>query len=399
MSDQPHVLCVDDEPKVLEGLTLSLRCDFRVSSARNGQSGLAIVDGDPPSVVVSDMRMPEMDGASFLSQVKERSPETVRILLTGYGDLDSAIAAVNHGQVFRFLTKPCSSQVFLSAVHAAAEQHRLITAEKELLEKTLLGSVKALTEILSLANPLAFGRAIRLKQHASELVAALRLPLSWQIEVATMMSQIGCMALPAATNEKLYYGKPLSKEEVEMTKQLPTLAVQLLGSIPRLDAVRAILLAQQYDYTGAGTPGGLPKGEAIPLGARVLKLVSDYDSLEAAEVDPMRAIAVLQVHSSRYDPTLLEALARVKTQSATGGSRELALAAVRPGIFLARDVTSTTGALLIPRGHEVTQGLLQRLRSFPSGTIREPIAVFAPSESHQPNERARSVDENRDNSL
>jgi response regulator RpfG family c-di-GMP phosphodiesterase len=324
------------------------------------------------------MRMPEMDGAVFLSQVKDRSPNTVRILLTGHADLDSAIAAVNHGQVFRFLTKPCSSQVFLAAVQAAAEQHRLITAEMELLEKTLRGSVKALTEILSLANPLAFGRAIRLKQHATELVAALGLPLPWQIEVAAMLSQIGCMALPAATNEKLYYGKPLSKEEVELTKQLPMLAVRLLDSIPRIEAVRAILQTQAYDFDGAGTPSGVPKGESIPLGARVLKLVCDYDSLEAAKVDPMHAIATLQAHRSRYDPTLLAALASVKTKAAAEGLRELVLSAVRPGMFLAHDVTSTSGVLLVPRGHEVTPSLLQRLRSFAAGTVREPIAVFVP---------------------
>ena len=158
MTEQPHILCVDDEPKVLEGLVLNLRRHYRVSTASNGQGGLAIVDGnDPPAVVVSDMRMPEMDGAAFLSQVKERSPETIRILLTGQTDLDSAIAAVNHGQVFRFLTKPCNPQNFLTAIEAAAAQHRLVTAERELLEKTLRGSIKALTEILSLANPLILG--------------------------------------------------------------------------------------------------------------------------------------------------------------------------------------------------------------------------------------------------
>ena len=214
MTEQLHILCVDDEPKVLEGLVLNLRKHYRVSTANNGQGGLAIVDGnDPPAVVVSDMRMPEMDGAAFLSQVKERSPDTVRLLLTGQADLESAIAAVNHGQVFRFLTKPCSPPTLLTAIQAAAEQHRLITAEKELLEKTLRGSIKALTEILSLANPLIFGRATRLKQHASELVTGLGVPFSWQLEVAVMLSQIGCIVLSAANNEKLYYGRPLSPVE------------------------------------------------------------------------------------------------------------------------------------------------------------------------------------------
>jgi response regulator RpfG family c-di-GMP phosphodiesterase len=179
-----------------------------------------------------------------------------------------------------------------------------------------------------------------------------------------MLSQIGCMALPAATNEKLYYGKPLSAAEVELTKQLPTLAVQLLDSIPRLDAVKAILQAQEYDYCGTRSPSDVPKGDAIPQGARVLRIVSDYDSLEAAKADPMHAIATMQAAGSRYDPTLLEAFAGLKNRSASKALRDLALAAVRPGMFLAQDVTSTKGVLLVPRGHEVTAGLLQRLRNF-----------------------------------
>jgi len=381
MPEQTHILCVDDEPRVLEGLVLNLRRYYRVSTAINGQKGLAIIDGDdPPAVVVSDMRMPEMDGAAFLSQVKQRSPDTVRILLTGQADLDSAIAAVNHGQVFRFLTKPCNPQTFLSAIQAGVDQHRLITAERELLEKTLRGSIKALTEILSLTNPLAFGRAMRLKGQASDLVAGLGVPLTWQIEVAVMLSQIGCVTLPAATNEKLYYGKPLNAEETELTQRLPALSLQLLESIPRLEAVRAILQAQDQNFDGSGAAHSAVQGESIPLGARILRLVLDYDTLEAAGSDPALAIGTLQGRKGRYDPKLLEVLARLKSKTVTQGLSEVGLAAVRPGMFLVQDVMSTTGLLLVARGHEVTQGLLYRLRNMASGSIREPLVVFAPAE-------------------
>jgi response regulator RpfG family c-di-GMP phosphodiesterase len=382
MTEQIHILCVDDEPKVLEGLVLNLRRYYRVSTAINGQKGLAIIDGDdPPGVVVSDMRMPEMDGAAFLSQVKQRSPDTVRLLLTGQADLDSAIAAVNHGQVFRFLTKPCSPQIFLSAIQAAADQHRLITAERELLEKTLRGSIKALTEILSLTNPLAFGRAMRLKQHAAELVAGLGVPFSWQLEVAAMLSQIGCVTLPAATTEKLYYGRPLNSDEIELTQRLPALSLQLLESIFRLEAVRAILQAQNHNFDGSGSPHNAVQGESIPLGARVLKLVIDYDTLEAAGTDPAVAIGSLQSRKGRYDPKLLEALARARTKAASQALSELGLGAVRPGMYLTHDVMSTTGLLLVARGHEVTPGLLYRLRNLAPGSLREPLVVFVPAET------------------
>ena len=392
MPEQLHVLCVDDEPRVLEGLVLNLRRYYRVSTATSGQSGLAIIDGDdPPGVVVSDMRMPEMDGAAFLSQVKQRSPDTVRLLLTGQADLDSAIAAVNHGQVFRFLTKPCNPQIFLSAIQAAADQHRLITAERELLEKTLRGSVKALTEILSLTNPLAFGRAMRLKQHAADLVASLGEPLSWQLEVAAMLSQIGCVTLPAVTNEKLYYGKPLNSDEIELTQRLPALSLQLLESIPRLEAVRAILQAQSHNFDGSGSAHSAVHGDAIPLGARVLKLVIDYDTLEASGTDSAVAIGTLQGRKGRYDPKLLDALARAKTKAALQGLSELVLGAVRPGMFLAQDVMSTTGLLLVARGHEVTPGLLYRLRNLAPGSLREPLVVFVTAEPKRDTQKSRGV--------
>ena len=376
MTEQAHILCVDDEPKVLEGLVLNLRRHYRVSTAGNGQAGLAVVDGsDPPAVVVSDMRMPEMDGAAFLSQVKERSPDTVRLLLTGQADLDSAIAAVNHGQVFRFLTKPCSPPTLLTAIQAAVTQHRLITAEKELLEKTLRGSIKALTEVLSLASPLIFGRATRLKQHAAELVAGLGVPFSWQLEIAVMLSQIGCIVLSAENNEKLYYGRPLSPVEAESTQCVSKISLQLLENIPRLELVCAILDAQEYNFDGQGSPRGAPQGESIPLGARVLKLISDYDFLEAGGTSPGVAISTLQGRKGRYDPKLLGALSRAKNKTAPSVG-EVRLGALQAGMLLVHDIMSTTGTLLVPRGHEVTEAILTRLRGLEPGSVREPLLVL-----------------------
>lgn len=376
MTEQLHILCVDDEPKVLEGVTLHLRRHYRVSTATSGRDGLAVVtSSDPPAVVVSDMQMPEMDGATFLGKVKDHAPDIVRLLLTGQADMTSAIAAVNQGQIFRFLTKPCNAQNLVAAIGAAAEQYRLQTAEKELLEKTLRGSIKALTEILSLASPLIFGRANRLKQHASELVGGLGVPFSWQLEVAVVLSQIGCIVLTPANNEKLYYGKALTPVEAESTQCVPKISMQLLESIPRMDLVCAILDAQEYNFDGAGSPVGAPQGESIPLGGRVLKVVSDYDFLEAGGASPTAAISTLQGRKGRYDPKLLTVLARVKGKS-TPGMANVTLQSLQVGMLLMQDVMATNGAVLVPRGHEVTQALLARLSALEPGTVREPLVVF-----------------------
>jgi len=375
MSEPLHILCVDDEPRVLEGLALNLQRHYRVSTATSGSAGLALIATDPPALVVSDMRMPEMDGAAFLGQVKERAPDTVRLLLTGQADLNSAVAAVNQGQVFRFLTKPCDPKSLLAAIEAAATQYRLVTAEKELLEETLRGSVAALTEVLSLANPLIFGRATRLKQHVAALLAKLGEPFSWQLEVAVMLSQIGCIVLTAENNEKLYYGRPLTPTETESTQCVSQISLQLLKGIPRLDAVCAILDAQEYNFDGSSSPRGIPRGEAIPLGARLLKLVSDYDFLEAGGTPPAVALGTLRNRKGYYDPKLIDALAHAKGGEAPG-TRGVELAFLQVGMVLVQDVLSASGSLLVPRGHEITQAILSRLRGMAPGSVREPIRIL-----------------------
>jgi response regulator RpfG family c-di-GMP phosphodiesterase len=380
MIDPHHVLCVDDEPKVLEGLALSLRKRFRVSTAINGQLGLAIVEGDdPPAVVVSDLRMPEMDGTTFLSMVRERSPDTVRLLLTGQADVESAVAAVNHGQVFRFLTKPCNAKAFVAAVEAAAEHHRIVCAERVLLEQTLRGSVKALTDILSLANPLAFGRAVRLRERAVELLGTMGARVPWQIEVAAMLSQIGCIVLPASVNEKLYYGKPLSQSEMDILRDLPTLTGQIVENIPRMEMVSSILRMRNLNFDGLGSPAGGPKGEMLPLGARVLKIVTDFDGLEAAGASAETAIESMRKRQGSYDPRLLDSLAHMVRGRSTRPTRDVDLAHLEPGMVLADDLSSAAGALLAPRGQEVTSSLLQRLKNLPSGTVPGPIPVLVPT--------------------
>ena len=149
------------------------------------------VGTEPVDLVISDMRMPAMDGATFLKYARTGAPDTVRVLLTGQADMDSAIAAVNEGNIFRFLTKPCPIDVLLTALKACVEQHRLVTAERVLLEETLRGSVKMLTEVLSLVSPTAFGRAARLQQRVAAIAAQMGIRDRWHIEVAAMVSQIG----------------------------------------------------------------------------------------------------------------------------------------------------------------------------------------------------------------
>ena len=165
-----RVLLVDDEVSVLDGLRRRLHGRFQVTCAEGGREALGQVASSPPfAVAVSDMRMPDMDGATYLEQLREVQPDTVRVLLTGYTDIDGAVAAINQGHIFRFLFKPCDSETLINTLGDAVAQYRLVTAERELLEKTLRGSVQALVETLSLADPAAFALAVRIK----DLVAGI----------------------------------------------------------------------------------------------------------------------------------------------------------------------------------------------------------------------------------
>jgi ActR/RegA family two-component response regulator len=130
------ILFVDDEPSVLDGYRRMLHRDFEVDTATGGEDGLVLVRGTGPyAVVVSDMRMPGMNGAEFLAQVRQLVPETVRILLTGYSDMNAAIDAVNEGNIFRYLTKPCQKEVLVKAINLSLEQYSTVTAEKMLVKK------------------------------------------------------------------------------------------------------------------------------------------------------------------------------------------------------------------------------------------------------------------------
>jgi len=379
---RPTVLCVDDEPNVLEGIALTLRRRYDLEVATSGQAGLAVLARKPRvAVVLSDMRMPGMNGATFLAHARVVSPNAVRLLLTGQTELDAAIAAVNEGQIFRFLTKPCAPPALLAAVAAAAEQHRLITAEQELLEQTLHGAIKALTDMLSFANPVAFGRATRIKALVSELVGRLGVRERWQVEVAAMLSQLGHITLPSATAAKVYFGQPLTPEEQALVDALPAVTERLLGNIPRLEAVREILATYARAYRPPGVhvdTSAHPDQEVVRLGAHVLKVAIHFDVLESEGATASDAIDVMHAREGRYDPAVLEALRALRGSREAQDVRELRPHELELGMVLTEDVKLPSGMLLVPRGYEITPRFLALIENLPRGTLKERLRVVVP---------------------
>jgi CheY-like chemotaxis protein len=373
MSDtiSADILCVDDEPAVLEGLQLNLRKTGNVSVAVGGKEGLAwLASHTPPAVVVSDMRMPGMDGVEFLSRFRESSPDTTRLLLTGQADLTSAIDAVNRGAIFRFLTKPCPKSDLVSAVTAGIEQHRLVTAEKVLLEQTLKGCAQALVDLLALADPVGFGRAQRIRHLAVGLSVELGSAPTWQMDIAGLLAQVGCVTLDPELGGKLRDGKTLDKEEQNQVDRLPAVAVKLLQGIPRLEEVRGLLNASLPDQLGSG------KGDAWAQGGRILRLATELEPLAEDTNVNARALAALKARWQSFDPDLAAALQRYLDQaSGPAEVQPISVGGLHLGLIFAEDVRTKGGMMLVARGSSVTEGLMEKLSNFKSGSILEPLMV------------------------
>lgn len=378
-----RILFVDDDAHILQAFQRTLRRRFSIETALGPEEGLkAVREKGPFAVVVSDMRMPNMNGVEFLRQVRLLAPDTVRMILTGNADQQSAIDAVNEGYIFRFLTKPCPPEVLVRALEAGLEQYRLITAEKELLSKTLAGCIRVLTDILSLVAPEAFGRALRVRELVSRLCQELKVRDAWQVEIAAMLSPIGCVAMPEEIVRKVFRGEPL-KEHEQLTYQThPRIAHDLLSKIPRLEQVALIVAYQEKLFDGRGFPADLVSGEAIPLGARILKLALDWDDLIQAGITPEMALAEIADRRGWYDPQVVAALQRILNLTQVCVVREMKVSDLVDGLVLADNVYSVNGTLLCSKGQEITPAIRFRLRNYAVNVgIARPIRVFVPASS------------------
>ncbi|MDP2037749.1 MAG: response regulator, partial [Ignavibacteria bacterium] len=230
------ILLVDDDENILQGYRRNLRTKFQVYTSQDPRLALSILNENPDiAVIVSDYNMPEMNGIDFLTKAKDIRPDTVRILITGYAELQMAIKSVNEGNLFRFLTKPCDQETLQKIIFQACEQYSLITVEKELLEKTLKGSIKVLIDILAAANPLVFNRSLQIRDHAKKIMKRMNMPDSWEVEIACLLSQIGCIGIPGEVLEKRLNGLELTNAEEEMFFKQAEVGKTLLKNIPRLE--------------------------------------------------------------------------------------------------------------------------------------------------------------------
>jgi CheY-like chemotaxis protein len=376
------ILCVDDEPNILQGYKRTLRKDYDIHIGEGGEEGLALIKSEGPfAIVVSDMRMPVMDGIQFLRKVKEISPETVRVMLTGNADQQTAMDAVNEGSIFRFLTKPCSPEDLAMTLDAGIEQYRLITAEKQLLEQTLNKSLQVMVDILAMVNPTAFSRSNRVKTMAREIADKLNAKNAWEVEIAAMLSQIGCIAVPEDVLHKIATGAALTSKEAGLYHQYPQTGHDLIARIPRMETVAEMVACQTRrinDEINRETP--ISQADGATFGARILKVVLDFDKLMHSGNISRGAFEDLTERIGWYDPSVMAVLEEIVNQSDEQFmTMEMDISELKPGMVLESPLYSVRGPMLLPEGQEITMSLILRLMNFvEAGIIEGRVHVNVP---------------------
>jgi response regulator RpfG family c-di-GMP phosphodiesterase len=356
-----RVLFVDDDPNILEAFRRQLIEMCEVETAQCGQEALDSLEGvEGFAAVVTDMRMPEMDGAELLARLRHISPLTVRVMLTGDEGQSAAAEAVNQGMIFRFLRKPCPPDQMAATLEAAFAEHERLCGEREMLEETLKGSIKILVDILSLLSPLAFGRASRIRRLTSELARRLEFPHTWQIEIAAMMSELGSVMLSENLLERKYAGKYLNEDEIRSVNRGSRVALDLLNNVPRLRTV-ATIIAECESPPSPVAAISITDDSHVADCAQILRVAREFDTLTNSGLSVKTALKEMQRDLSQFDSRALRALIESQMQERETPALSVRIEDLRSHMVLLENVRRSSGVLLIARGQEVTPTLRERL--------------------------------------
>jgi len=389
-----RILFIDDEKNVLSAFQRTLGSEFSVAVALSAEEGYEwLNDKEGIAVVVCDMRMPGTNGVEALKRFAQDSPETIRVMLTGNADQETAVRAINEGKIFRYLQKPCADNVLRATLRDAVKQHNLVTAEKTLLEKTLLGSVRVLMDLLSVSHPDLFDRAARARKWVRPLVKllnernigdeALSTPrLVWEIQLGAALWPIGLISVPPELLARAQCEPDsLSEVEREIVSRAPEAGSKLLAHIPRMENVVKMIQYQDRGFDGSGTPDDGPVGTAIPEGARIVKFLKDLASFGAEDTPTFEMLAELKKNASAYDPAVLANAHMIWGRTTTFEAQKrrrftLSAAALLAGDHLVDDIKTRDGKLLLSAGQQINLAQLERLQNLSRlQGLREPIEI------------------------
>lgn len=306
-ADRPRILLVDDDPNILHGLRRQLRGAYDVRLADNGRDALAMLASNGPfAAIVSDMHMPGMNGLKTLSRAAEIAPDTVRVMLTGQADISTAVRSINEGGIFLFLTKPCSAEELRKGVDRAVKQNQLLESERTLLQQTLVGSAKLMTDVLAMVLP-GYSKNEHTRRICHAVAGAIEKPdFAWKLELAVLLSPVGAAALPQGLNEKIRTGAALSEVEEKLYGATAAIGHKLIGNIPRLDEVADFVKYSLKNYDGSGEPQDGRQGAGIPLGGRLVRILNELIRELDQRPDPEATLARLSRQPDKFDCELIE---------------------------------------------------------------------------------------------
>lgn len=411
----PAILFVDDEADILSALRRLFRSSgCKLLTAGSGQAGLDVLAAEPVDLIISDMRMPGMNGAEFLAQAKARFPETVRILLTGFSEMGAAISAINEGGIYRYLQKPWDDQDLLLTVQHALEQQRLkrqtehLTAlvqsqneklkifnldlERQVqartgeiqqtvlflekaqddLKNNFMTVLKVLSSIIESRTGMLGGNPRRIGELSKKLGQKFDIAemAAQELMMAGLLHAIGKIGLPDEIIRK-----PQDRLTAEEFKQFVAHAVRgqmILAQLESLAGTGRIIRHQYERFDGRGTPDALV-GDAIPLGARILAVVRDFEALRSGAmtdkpVPDERVISVLKTQSGhRYDPLVIERFIELVNEPGAlelSGTRLIPSHDLSAGLRLAEDLISREGVLLLTKDSVITPHYIAQIRKF-----------------------------------
>ena len=276
---------VDDEEQILKSFKRRLRKNFSMDTALSGRQGLDLMDKNGPyAVVVSDYRMPKMDGVEFLRQVREKDPDTLRIMLTGFADLQTAIKAVNQSQVFRFLTKPCPPEVLIESLNQAIRFYEFVKAEREVIglkrwRKSLEQLIFSIIKLVESRDPYTAGHQQRVALLSEALANAMGLSKDQvsSVQMAAAIHDIGKIYVPID-----FLNKPsaLSPQEFDIIKQHPQVGYDILKPVEFEHPIGEMVLQHHERMDGTGYPLGL-KGDQILLEARIISVADVVEAMSS----------------------------------------------------------------------------------------------------------------------
>lgn len=410
------ILCVDDEPHILSALRRLFRTQgYETLSAGSAREGLALLAGQPVDIVISDMRMPGMDGVEFLERARLACPEAVRMLLTGHADVAQVMGAVNRGEIYRYITKPWDDTEIVLLVRHALERRMLeqekqrlevltqrqneqlrqlnqgleaqvaertaqlgaahdgLVASNEKLKRSFLTSIRVFSSIIELRGAHLAGHSRRVADLARRIAQRMGLDAheAQQVFVAGLLHDIGKIGFTDSLLELPV--TMMNGDQLNRYREYPARGQQLLMPLEDLAEAAALVRAHQERFDGEGYPDRLA-GLDIPLGARILALASDYDNLQIGVLARSRlsreqaAALVLERRGKRYDPAVVAAFVEVTTGRSPAPEpppdHELGVAALRPGMRMARDLVTRDGQLLLSADHVLTARLIAQIADF-----------------------------------